>query len=102
MEEVVGPGYEDVLVVEAGKDPDAMDFELVEKTAIRAARAMALGHGPLERKDVPGFADLARQTEQWFETIAEQARVRRGAEVQRLVMQGERRYCDRCHDAADR
>lgn len=102
MEEVIGPGYEDVLVVEADKDPQAMDFERVEKTAVRAARAMALGHGPLERKDVPGFAELARQAERWFETIADRARARDAAEVRRLIREGERRYCDRCHDAADR
>ena len=61
MAEVIGPGFDDVLVLQAGKDPLDMDFDAIQRTAAEMADAMALGHGALVNRDVPGFADMARR-----------------------------------------
>ena len=101
MAEVIGPGFDDVLVLEAGKDAEMMDFAAIQRTAREMADAMALGHGRLEHKDVPEFGDLARRTELWLIAIIDQARAHRGREAQRLIARGEPDYCQKCHDAVD-
>ena len=102
MAEVIDPGYHDVFVDEAGKDPDDMDLTKIEHTAREMAPGMALGYGRLERKNVKEFAEIARLTERWLLTIAAEARAGRAAQVRDLIVGGEVKYCDRCHTAVDR
>lgn len=99
METVIGPGFDEVLVVEAGKDPEDMDFAAIEVTTREMAASMALGYGALEDNNIPDFAVFARNTERWLLNIAESARSGRGSQVQRLIVQGEAGYCQKCHDA---
>lgn len=100
MEEIIGPGFDDVLVRQSEKDPLEMDFDLIMRTAEEMSDAMALGHGSLEKKNIPEFGAMARRTEIWLREIVDQARAHRGVLVQELVERGEADYCAKCHDAA--
>jgi hypothetical protein len=100
MEHVIGPGFEETMLGEANRTANAMDLAIIAKAADRCAGHMALGHGQLERRDVPGFAALARETEAWFREIAKRARAGDRPQVQSLIRGGAARYCDRCHEAS--
>jgi hypothetical protein len=102
METVIGPGYDDVLAVEAEKSAAEMDFARVRATAREMAEQIALGYGPLELRDIPDFATHARRTEAWLLDVAEAAQAQRGEEMRTLVLDGQLRHCEACHDAADR
>ena len=100
MEEVIGPGFDDILVHESDRGPEDMDYELIERTANNMANGMAMGHAELEQKDIPEFATMARRTETWLREIVDQASAHEGMAVQQLVAKGEADYCAKCHDAA--
>ena len=102
MEDVVAPAYEIVLLGEAKLLPEQMDLTKVARAAREAAAVMQLGYGALERKDVPGFADMARSTEQWLRQIAADADAGRAAQVRTAIVDGEVQHCIACHDAVER
>ena len=102
MERVIGPGYDDVLAVEAEKSTLEMDFAPVDATAREMAQQIALGYGPLEDRDIPEFAVHARRTEAWLLDVAAAAQERRATEMRALILDGQLRHCEACHDAADK
>lgn len=102
MEDVVGPAYEIVMLGEAKRLPEQMDLAKIARAAREAAEVMQLGYGRLERKDVPGFADMARGSEQWLRQIAADADAGHAGRVRTAIVDGETQHCIACHDAVER
>ncbi len=70
------------------------------------ARAMAAvlrdGYGKAERREVPGFARMARAAESWLLQIALEARAAHGELAAQIFADGVGRHCRECHDACER
>ncbi len=99
MENVIGPSFDDVLIVEASKDPENMDLPKIARVADRAARYMALGHGMHRDASVAEFGEFAKACEAWLRDIEQKARAGAAGPVQSLIVKGEERHCARCHEA---
>ncbi|MCR9243858.1 MAG: hypothetical protein NXI31_02420 [bacterium] len=74
------------------------------RTAADAAKTSAalvrLGYGVHRRRDVKGFARLARDCESWLLRIAAEADQGRDAIARDLLRTGQPLHCVKCHDAA--
>ncbi len=72
------------------------DLEAAARAARTAAELVAEGYGRHERKDVPGFAALARACESWLLGLAFEADQGHGEIAREQLGQAER--CVVCHD----
>ena len=97
MAEIVN--QKDEIESEFNGPVEEADLALVARSARRAAELMARGYGPLEVKNVRGFAGYARAAEAWFLQIALEAKSRRATIVRDLIDQGVKKHCNECHDA---
>ncbi len=99
MEKVIGPSFDEVLIVEASKPPEDMNLNKIAATTERAARYMALGHGIHEDSAIASFGSIAKDCEQWLLEIEANAKRGDSKTVQGLILRGEKQHCDRCHEA---
>ncbi len=99
MENVMGPTFEELMLREAEGSGD-MDLAAIAKGAEQCANYLSLGYGVHVDRDVPDFADFARQGETWFRTMEAKAQAGEAADVRDLILKTEVKVCDRCHDAA--
>lgn len=91
----------DLAAVAVGlQEPAAGDLRVAAQRARAAADAVARGYGELERREVPGFAELARETESWLLQLGLEAGQGHVELARQLLRQGDQRYCARCHLAA--
>lgn len=100
MVDTIGPGYE-ALRTDAEAAPRDLDLDKLAADARTLADHIALGHGRLERSDIPRFAEHARETEAWLLAIATAAAAGDRQQVRQLVPR-DRENCDACHAAAER
>ena len=100
MVDTIGPGYE-ALRTDAEAAPRDLDLGKLAADAHTLADHIALGHGRLERSEIPRFAEHARQTEAWLLAIATAAAAGDRAKVRQLVPR-DQENCDACHAAAER
>lgn len=99
MVDTIGPGYE-TLRTDAEAAPRDLDLGKLAVDARSLAAHFALGHGRLERREIPNFADHARQTEGWLREIASAAAAGDQEKVRQLVPR-DKEHCDACHAAAE-
>ncbi|MGE3175291.1 MAG: hypothetical protein AB7O97_21885 [Planctomycetota bacterium] len=76
------------------------DLEAAAAAARRAAALVREGYGRFERRDVPGFAAMARDCESWLLAIAMEADHGHGDLARDRLRSAD--PCARCHDAAER
>ncbi len=100
MVDTIGPGYE-ALRSDAEAAPRDLDLGKLAADARTLAAHLALGHGRLERSEIPRFADHARRTETWLLEIATAADAGDREKVRQLVPR-DKEHCDACHKAAER
>lgn len=99
MVDTIGPGYE-ALRTDAAAPTRDLDLAKLAANARSLAEHFALGHGRLERREIPRFADHARQTEHWLREIASAAAAGDHEKVRQLAPR-DRENCDACHKAAE-
>ena len=98
MTDVVGPGFEDMLV-EIKRDTAAIDLARIRATSLRMADAVATAHRHEAARTVPDFATYATECEAWLRELAAAADAGDRARVVASVRDAEPRHCNRCHDA---
>lgn len=100
MENVMEPNFYDVMSVEAKKGAGNMNLTAIAAAADESANYVALGYGIHRDQSVAEFAELARSAETWLRAVSAQARSGDAIGLERLIREGEAKYCDRCHDVA--
>lgn len=75
------------------------DLPAMAKAAERVAAVMKLGYDPFEDKEVPNFAQLARESEAAFLDLAKKAAAGDAAGVKAMAKTLQPQHCARCHDA---
>ena len=85
--------------VEKGLEAAAPDLPALAKAAERVAAVMKLGYDPFEDKEVPNFAQLARESEAAFLDLAKKAAAGDAAGVKAMAKTLQPQHCARCHDA---
>lgn len=85
--------------IEKGLEAAAPDLPEMAKAAERVAAVMKLGYDPFEDKEVPNFAQLARESEAAFLDLAKKAAAGDAAGVKAMAKTLQPQHCARCHDA---
>lgn len=89
------------MLEEGFKKADGNDLAAMATAADACAFAMHLAYDPFEDKEVPNFAQFAREAEAALQKIAEEARAGRAAAVHELGKTLQEQHCARCHDAVE-
>lgn len=89
------------LVEEALKANPPANLPAVAAAATKIAGAMHLAYDPFEDKEVPNFATFAKEAEQAFLQLAEDAKNGRAAAVAERGKTLMDQHCARCHDAVE-
>lgn len=100
MENIMDPNYHDIIRVEAKKGEGSMNLPAIADAAEECADYIALGYGIHRHQEIDDFAEIAGLTEAWLREIAAAARRGEQAGLPQLIIEGEAKYCNRCHDAA--
>ncbi len=90
---------DDWKLVEKGLESATPDLPAMAKAAERVAAVMKLGYDPFEDKEVPNFAQLARESEAAFLDLAKKAAAGDAAGVKAMAKTLQPQHCARCHDA---
>jgi hypothetical protein len=90
---------DDCKQIEQGLVAVTADLPAMAKAAERVAAVMKLGYDPFEDKDVPNFAQLAREAEAAFLDLAKKAAAGDAAGVKAMAKTLQPQHCARCHDA---
>jgi hypothetical protein len=85
--------------IEQGLAAATADLPAMAKAAERVAAVMKLGYDPFEDKEVPNFAQLARESEAAFLDLAKKAAAGDAAGVKAMAKTLQPQHCARCHDA---
>lgn len=85
--------------IEQGLAGATADLPAMAKAAERVAAVMKLGYDPFEDKEVPNFAQLARESEAAFLDLAKKAAAGDAAGVKAMAKTLQPQHCARCHDA---
>lgn len=85
--------------IEKGLESATPDLAAMAKAAERVAAVMKLGYDPFEDKEVPNFAQLARESEAAFLELAKKAAAGDTAGVKAMQKTLQPQHCARCHDA---
>ncbi|MFN7672495.1 MAG: hypothetical protein ACK5S5_18925 [Planctomycetota bacterium] len=85
--------------IEQGLAAATADLPAMAKAAERVAAVMKLGYDPFEDKEVPNFAQLAREAEAAFLDLAKKAAAGDAAGVKAMAKTLQPQHCARCHDA---
>ncbi|MBM3961228.1 MAG: hypothetical protein FJ306_04905 [Planctomycetes bacterium] len=87
--------------IEHGLAAATADLPAMAKAAERVAAVMKLGYDPFEDKEVPNFAQLARESEAAFLDLAKKAAAGDAAGVKAMAKTLQPQHCARCHDACE-
>lgn len=90
---------DDWKLIEKGLEAATADLPAMAKAAERVAAVMKLGYDPFEDKEVPNFAQLARESEAAFLDLAKKAAAGDADGVKAMVKTLQPQHCARCHDA---
>jgi hypothetical protein len=90
---------DDWKLIEKGLESATPDLAAMAKAAERVAAVMKLGYDPFEDKEVPNFAQLARESEAAFLDLAKKAAAGDAAGVKAMQKTLQPQHCARCHDA---
>lgn len=90
---------DDWKLIEKGLAAATTELPAMAKAAERVAAVMKLGYDPFEDKEVPNFAQLARESEAAFVDLAKKAAAGDAAGVKAMAKTLQPQHCARCHDA---
>ena len=90
---------DDWKLIEAGLEAASADLPAMAKAAERVAAVMKLGYDPFDDKEVPNFAQFARESEAAFLDLATKAAAGDAAGVKAMGKTLQPQHCARCHDA---
>jgi hypothetical protein len=89
------------VLEEGQKQSEGLDLAAMATAADACAFAMHLAYDPYEDKEVPNFAQFAREAEAALQKMAAAARAGRAAAVRELGKSLQEQHCARCHDAVE-
>ncbi len=98
MEDVIDPCFENMVLAVEDRDGET-DFAAIARDADTCAKYFALGYGIHNQTDFAEYATWSRDAEEWMQQIAEFARSGQTIKLKHLIVDGQTRHCDRCHDA---
>jgi hypothetical protein len=90
---------DDWKLIETGLEAASADLPAMAKAAERVAAVMKLGYDPFDDKEVPNFAQFARESEAAFLDLAKKAAAGDAAGVKAMGKTLQPQHCARCHDA---